>query len=126
MLHWVSGRWFLKESFPFLDAFYEPLGGLHGGAIAVFCLKTLCRENVGARFRNPFLALSLGFGIWDLPEGSNILPSTWTFKIKRYPDGRLRKFKARFCFWGDKQIEGIDNKDKFVPVDSCTDVRILM
>ena len=33
----------------------------------------------------------------SLPEGVNILPLTWDFKIKRYPDERLRKFKARFC-----------------------------
>jgi hypothetical protein len=44
----------------------------------------------------------------SLPEGANILPSTWAFKIKRYPDGRLRKFKAQFCVRGDMQIEGVD------------------
>ncbi len=29
-------------------------------------------------------------------EEKNVLPSTWAFKIKRYPDGRVKKFKARF------------------------------
>ena len=33
----------------------------------------------------------------DLPTGANVLPSTWVLKIKRFPDGRLRKFKARFA-----------------------------
>ena len=32
---------------------------------------------------------------------SNILPSTWALKRKRYPDGRIRKYKARFCVRGD-------------------------
>ena len=29
-----------------------------------------------------------------VPEGANVLPSTWAFKRKRYPDGRVRKLKA--------------------------------
>ena len=32
---------------------------------------------------------------------SNVLPSTWALKRKRYPDGRIRKYKARFCVRGD-------------------------
>ena len=43
-----------------------------------------------------------------IPEGANIIPSTWAFKIKRSPDGEIKKFKARFCVRGDKQIEEID------------------
>ena len=39
----------------------------------------------------------------------NILPSTWAFRCKWYPDGSVRKLKARFCARGDKQGEGIDN-----------------
>jgi hypothetical protein len=37
--------------------------------------------------------------------GKNILPSTWAFKKKRYPDGRARKHKARFCCRGDRQLQ---------------------
>ena len=62
----------------------------------------------------------------SLPEGANLLPSTWAFKEKRYPDGRLRKFKACFCVRGDKQIEGVDYEDKYAPVVSWTTVRMLM
>jgi histone deacetylase 1/2 len=61
-----------------------------------------------------------------LPEGANILPGTWVFKIKRYPDGRFRKTKARFCVRGDKQIEGIDYSDKYAPVVSWSTVRLLL
>ena len=39
---------------------------------------------------------------------TNVLPSTWAFKVKRYPDGTIKKFKGRFCARGDKQIQGID------------------
>jgi hypothetical protein len=52
-----------------------------------------------------------GFDCWEIvcrtPE-MNVLPSTWAFKIKRYPDGSVKKFKARFCARGDCQKEGID------------------
>ena len=54
----------------------------------------------------------------SLPEVSDILPSTWDFKIKRYPDGRLRKFKAQFCARGDRQVEGIYYVEKYAPVVS--------
>jgi hypothetical protein len=62
----------------------------------------------------------------DMPAGSNILPSTWALRIKRYPDGRLRKFKARFCARGDKQIEGVDFFDKYAPVVSWSTVRLML
>jgi hypothetical protein len=32
----------------------------------------------------------------------HVIPSTWEFKCKRYLDGRIKKFKARFCARGDK------------------------
>jgi hypothetical protein len=32
----------------------------------------------------------------------NVLPSTWAFHCKRYPDGSIRKLKARFCNCSDK------------------------
>jgi hypothetical protein len=46
----------------------------------------------------------------------NVLPSTWVFKIKRYPDGHVKKFKARICAQGDRQKEGIDYFETWAPV----------
>ncbi len=40
--------------------------------------------------------------VWCTPD-MNVLPSTWVFKIKRYPDGHVNKIKARFCTRGDRQ-----------------------
>ena len=35
------------------------------------------------------------------PDGTyktpKILPGTWAFKLKRFPDGLFREVKARFC-----------------------------
>ena len=69
---------------------------------------------------------------WDVvprsqvPRTTNILPLTWVYKLKCYPDGCPRKFKARLCVRGDKQIKGIDYTDKYAPVVSWTTMRMLM
>ena len=67
--------------------------------------------------------------VWETVEREewmNVLPGTWAFKCKRYPDGTMRKFKARFCARGDKQIEGVDYFDTFAPVVNWTTVRVML
>jgi hypothetical protein len=61
-----------------------------------------------------------------MPEGDNLLPTTWAYKVKRYPDGRLRKFKSRFVARGDRQIEGVDYDKKYAPVVAWSTVRLVM
>eukprot|EP00956_Cyclotella_meneghiniana_P030803 scaffold78713_cov46-Cyclotella_meneghiniana.AAC.1 len=56
----------------------------------------------------------------------NVLPSTWAFKIKRFPDGLIKKYKARFCARGDKQIEGVDYFETYAPVVRWTTIRLLL
>ena len=66
---------------------------------------------------------------WDVVEREdwmNVLPGTWTFRCKRYPDGSVRKLKARFCTRGDKQIQGIDFNDTWSPVLNWNTVRLLL
>jgi hypothetical protein len=66
---------------------------------------------------------------WEVVEREpwmNVLPSTWAFKCKRFPDGTVRKLKARFCVRGDRQIEGIDFFETFAPVVSWTTVRLML
>ena len=71
-------------------------------------------------------------GTWNVvkrskvPEGANILQCTWVLRIKRYLDGRLRKFKARICARGDQQVEGIDYDESFAPVVSWGTVRLFL
>ena len=54
--------------------------------------------------------------IVDREPWMNVLPSTWAFRCKRFPDGTIRKLKARFCARGDKLVEGVDYFDTFAPV----------
>ena len=62
----------------------------------------------------------------DVPKGKRILPSTLVMKRKRYPDGRLRKYKARFCVWGDLQVKGSDYFETYAPVVQMSTVRLML
>ena len=66
---------------------------------------------------------------WDVvlrEAWMNVLPSTWAFKCKRFPDGLIKKLKARFCVRGDKQLEGVDYFETFAPVVSWTTIRLML
>ncbi len=69
------------------------------------------------------------FDCWDYVKRTpdmNVIPSTWAFKIKWYPDGRVKKFKARFCARGDRQKEGINYFETWAPVVRWLTVCIVM
>jgi len=53
----------------------------------------------------------------------HVIASTWAFKCKCYPDGLIKKFKARFCARGDQQLEGIDFFETYAPVVQWTTIR---
>ena len=70
-----------------------------------------------------------GMDAWEVVERTldmNVIRSTWAFKIKRYPDGLIKKFKARFCARGDMQVEGIDFFETYAPVMQWTTVRLML
>ena len=56
------------------------------------------------------------WGAVDRPEEMKILEGIWAFKLKRFPDGMIKKFKARHCVRGDQQLEGIDFFETYAPV----------
>jgi hypothetical protein len=49
---------------------------------------------------------------WEILESQpwiNVIPpSTWALRCKMFPDGLIRKLKARLCDRGGKKIEGVD------------------
>jgi hypothetical protein len=55
-----------------------------------------------------------------------VLPLTWVFQIKQFPDGRKRKYKARFCVRGDQQIEGVNYDENYSSVLSWSIVQLLL
>jgi hypothetical protein len=68
-------------------------------------------------------------GVWEEVEKEswmNVLPSVWAFKCKRYPDGLVRKLKARFCAMGCCQKENVDYFETFAPVVNWQTVRIML
>ena len=68
-------------------------------------------------------------GCWEqVPKTDHIhvIPSTWAYRVKRFPSGLVRKLKSRFCVRGDLQKEGIEVFETFAPVESWTTVRLLL
>jgi Reverse transcriptase (RNA-dependent DNA polymerase) len=66
---------------------------------------------------------------WDVVERSanmNVISSVWAFRKKRFPDGSVRKYKARFCCRGFEQIEGVDYFETYSPVVGWATVRLLL
>jgi hypothetical protein len=66
------------------------------------------------------------FIVIDKQPWMNVVSSVWAFKRKRYPDGSIRKLKARICARGFEQIEGVDYFETFAPVVQWMTVRIIL
>ena len=67
--------------------------------------------------------------VWDIVDKNDslkVLGSTWVFRCKLYPNGLVRKLKARFCVRGDQQIKGVDSFEHFAPVVTWTTIRLLL
>ena len=62
----------------------------------------------------------------SLHHGDNLLPSTWAFKIKRYPDGRILNNKAIFCVRGYCPIKNLDCFESYAPFASCLTIRMVI
>jgi hypothetical protein len=51
---------------------------------------------------------------------------TWAFKCKGYPDGLIKRPKARLCARGDRQQEEVDYFETYAPVVNWQTVRIML
>ncbi len=65
------------------------------------------------------------WGVVKREDHMNIINSTWAFKCKRYPDGLIKKVKARFCARGDQQLQGIGFFETYAPVVQWTTIRLM-
>ena len=62
----------------------------------------------------------------EMPKGTKTILSVWSFKRKRYPDGRILKHKARLCAHGGMQTWGVNYWETYAPVVNWLSVRTLM
>ena len=68
------------------------------------------------------LGSTIAWEIVEQDDNMNGIQSTWYFKCKRYLDGLLNNFKARFCASSNHQLEVTDFFDTCALVVQCTTV----
>ena len=66
------------------------------------------------------------FDVVPRPSNKKVISGVWAFKRKRYPDGSIRKLKARYCARGIEKIEGFDYFETHNPVIMWMSVRLLL
>ena len=59
----------------------------------------------------------------DRDPSMKVIGGTWALKLKRYPDGLIKKFKARFCARGDQQTNDFET---YAPVVQWTTIRLML
>ena len=70
--------------------------------------------------------------VWEVvprstvPQGRRVITSTWTFRVKQDPQGRITRFKGRLCARGFQQIPGQDYNRTHAPTARLTSFRALM
>ena len=52
---------------------------------------------------------------WQKPPDVKTILAIWSFKRKRFPDGRLNKHKARLCAHGGMQTWGVNYWETYAP-----------
>lgn len=68
-------------------------------------------------------------GTWELKPlqpGHKAVGSKWDFKLKLGPDGKVTRYKARFCAKGYTQVYGRDFEETFAPTAKFTTIRLLL
>ena len=66
--------------------------------------------------------------VWTLinpPKHKNIVSNRWVYRIKRSPDGKIERYRARLVARGFSQVEGIDYFETYSPTVSTAIVRLL-
>jgi len=62
----------------------------------------------------------------SVPQGNKTIKAIWSFKRKRFPDGRLNKHKARICAHGGMQRWGENYWETYSPVVNMLTVKLLL
>jgi len=62
----------------------------------------------------------------SMPKSARTIKAIWSFKRKRFPDGRLNKHKARLCAHGGMQKWGENYWETYSPVVNSMTVKLLL
>ena len=62
----------------------------------------------------------------EMPKDSKMIMVIWSFNIKRFPEGRLNKNKARLCAHGGQHQRGVKYWETYDPVVNRISVRFLL
>ncbi|RVW23158.1 Retrovirus-related Pol polyprotein from transposon TNT 1-94 [Vitis vinifera] len=62
----------------------------------------------------------------DLPLGKKAIGSKWVYKIKYNSDGSIKRCKVHLVILGNKQVEGIDYNETFVPTAKMVIVQLFL
>ena len=62
----------------------------------------------------------------DMPSDTKTIPGCWSFRCKRYPDGRIQKYKARFCVRGDLMEKGVHFDNTYSPAVLWSTIRTML
>ncbi|KAG6431297.1 hypothetical protein SASPL_109376 [Salvia splendens] len=61
-----------------------------------------------------------------LPPGKNLIGCTWVFKLKKYIDGTIARYKERLVAQGFSQVPGFDFNETFSPVVKPATIRLTL
>jgi hypothetical protein len=59
-------------------------------------------------------------------KGKNVIDCKWVYKIKRRPDEKIDRYKARLVVKGFKQRYDIDYEDTFSPMVKAATIRLVL
>ena len=62
----------------------------------------------------------------DCEDDMNVIISTWAFKVKWYPDGLIKKFKAILCARGYMQLGGMYFFKTYASFVQCTTITFML
>ena len=61
----------------------------------------------------------------DRPRNCNIVSNRWVYRIKRSPEGKIERYRARLVARGFSQVEGVDYFETYAPTANMVVVRTL-
>jgi hypothetical protein len=67
---------------------------------------------------------------WDVvdevPPGKTIVSTRYVFRLKKDAEGKILRYKARFCARGFTQVFGMDYDEVYAPVAKRSSIRMLL